>query len=356
MQVRPDRPRPDPPVGRAIPRDDATALSGAEHDGPPGDRREHGRVLEVVVADVVRCHLVVPEQPAGRPGEDDQRVGEERAAGEEGTVRERPRPTPRRRVRGPGVDIATLVDADRVPDAAAARPSVRPGASDGLEPPDELARLRGEGVQRAAPAGREALGAVVHAAAVDDGGDRDELLVPGRQPALPEQLPGRGVERQGGRVGRRVDPAADDREAVRPVVRSGERVLPAECAVRGGEGVDARARVLHVHGAPGDDRIRRDRAEGGCTARETEGPADAEMTDRPGVQRRRRHRPPARDAAVRDRPRPRGRSGLQDEGCQHECDCPHAGRSSYLARFSFGNPPDRPRSFRSTPPARRQRS
>ena len=46
-----------------VPRDHATGLPGAEDDVAPVHPGEDGRRLEVVVADVVRRHLVVPEQP-----------------------------------------------------------------------------------------------------------------------------------------------------------------------------------------------------------------------------------------------------------------------------------------------------
>ena len=53
----------------------------------PPTLREDRRRLEVVVADVVRRHLVVPEQPPGARVEHEQRVGVERRAREDAAVR-----------------------------------------------------------------------------------------------------------------------------------------------------------------------------------------------------------------------------------------------------------------------------
>ena len=92
--------------------------------------------MEVVVADVVVEHLVVPDDLAGGAVQDDQRVRVERAAGEPGAVREPRRPAPRARVRDADVDTALRVDRHRVPRPTPAGVLVRPGLRDRLEPPE----------------------------------------------------------------------------------------------------------------------------------------------------------------------------------------------------------------------------
>ena len=157
---------------------DPAGLAGAEDHRPTirPDGREDRRDLEVVVADVVVEHLVVPDDLAGGAVQDDQRVGVERAAGEPGAVREPRRAAPRARVRDADVDTALRVDRHRVPRPTPAGVGVRPGLRDRLEPPDPASRPGVERVDGSAPAGREADGREVRATAIDDGGDVDELL------------------------------------------------------------------------------------------------------------------------------------------------------------------------------------
>ena len=120
VQVGPDGARPDAPARRPVPRDDATSLPRPEHQLTAAGAREDRRHVEVVVADVVREDLVVPEEPARGAVEDDERVGVERGAGDRRRRWARLRPAPRARVRDAGVDATRGVDRDGVPRAAAA--------------------------------------------------------------------------------------------------------------------------------------------------------------------------------------------------------------------------------------------
>ena len=142
VQVPPHRLLPDPFVGLAVPGDHPAGLAGAEDHRPtirPDGREDRGDV-EVVVADVVVEHLVVPDDLAGGAVQDDQRVGVERAAGEPGAVRVPRRAAPRAGVRDADVDTALRVDRHRVPRPTPAGVFVRPGLRDRLEPPDPASR------------------------------------------------------------------------------------------------------------------------------------------------------------------------------------------------------------------------
>ena len=245
----------------AVPGDDPSGLPGAEDQGVTAEGREDRRRLEVVVADVVRCHLVVPEELSRGTGEDDERVGVERRAAEPGSVRKRFRPAPRAGVRDAGVHVAARVDADGIPGAASSGLRVRPRLLDRRESPDDPSRRGRERVHGTSPAGWEALGAHIDAAVVDDRCDRDELLEPVHEAPRPQRSSRFSVEREDRGVGGADHSRARDGEAVRAVVRRSERVLPAKRACLEVERVHARPRVLYVHGLPRDDRIGGDRAE-----------------------------------------------------------------------------------------------
>ena len=231
-------------------------------------------------------HLVVPEELSRGSGENDERVGVERRAREPASIRERLRPAPRARIRDARIDVATLVDADRVPGAAAAaRLGMWPRLLDRLEAPDDPAGRGRQCVQDAAAPRREALRADVHAAAVGDRRDADELLELVRQPTRPEPSSRRRVERERRRVGGAVESRARDREAVRAVVRRVEGVLPEQGAASYVECVDARGRVLQIDGVAPDDRVRGDRAEARDVRTQPKTPAHPEPRDGPRVER-----------------------------------------------------------------------
>src|SRR5262249_29059540 len=150
-----------------VPGDDPSGLPGAEHDAPAAERREDRRDLEVVVANVVPGDLVVPEELPRPSREHEKRVGVERRAGIEAAVRVAPGAAPRGGIRVADVDVAALVDADRVPGAAPARFGPGPGLRDRVEAPDDLPGAGGERVHGAVAAPGKSLGAEVDAAAVD---------------------------------------------------------------------------------------------------------------------------------------------------------------------------------------------
>ena len=301
--MRPDRLRPDTGVRDAIPGDDATGLARAEDELAPAQRGEDRRGLEVVVAHVVARHLVVPEQLAARPGQDDQRVGVERGPGEGGAVRQLLRAAPRPRVGDAGVDVAALVHADRVPEAAAAGLRRRPGLLDRFEAPDGLTRAGRQRVERPPPARREALRAHIDAAAVDNRGNADELLVRADEQVRPEPAAGARIEGERRRIRGGVDGRADDREAVGAVVRRSQRDLPARAARTHVQGVDARGRVLDVDGIPPQHRVGGDGAEAGAAPWiQGEAPAHPQAADRARRDRGGREGTGARDGAVRSRP------------------------------------------------------
>ena len=243
-----DGPRPEPRVGGAIPGDDPPSLARAEDRAATVDGGENRRGLEVVVTYVVGSHLVVPEETARRSVEHDERIRVERGPGKDAAVRVRARPTPRAGIRDARVHVAVLVDAHRIPGAAAAAGGgMRPRQLDRLEAPDDPARLGRQRIERATASRREALRADVHPAAVDDRRDRDELLERAGKPVAT-----RGVCRSSRRARRpscRLRRRAANR---RPRRRSGRRsapsgVLPEQRAAPNVECVDTRCGVLQIH-------------------------------------------------------------------------------------------------------------
>jgi hypothetical protein len=72
-----DVPLPDELPRRAIDHVDRAALAAGDDDVAPTEAGEDRRLLEVVVEQVVRERLEVPEERAREPVEDDERVGVE---------------------------------------------------------------------------------------------------------------------------------------------------------------------------------------------------------------------------------------------------------------------------------------
>src|SRR4051794_6855584 len=286
---------------RAVPSDDPSGFPGAEDETPAVDGRKHGRVLEVVVPHVVTGDLVVPEELARAAREHEQRVGVKRTAREQGAIRIPLRAAPRPRVRVADIDVASLVDAHGVPGTTTARIGLRPWLGDRPEAPHDVPIPGVERVDGPAAAVREALRAVVDAAAIRDGRDPDELLEAVDKPPRPERLSCLGVEGESRRVGCRVEPRGGEGDAVRAGVRRREAVCPAQRSGLRLEREDRGARVLHVDGAASDHRVRRDRAKRVRAPRETEAP---EGTHRTPIEHLLSARARAREIAVRDRPRP----------------------------------------------------
>ena len=223
VQVRADRLRPAPRAGQPVPRDDAPRLAGAEDATADDDRRG----LEVVVAHVVLRHLVVPEELPGGRGQREQGVGVGDRARIHAAVRSHRRAAPGPGIRDPEVEAAVRRDRGRVPRATAAGGGKLPWIADRLEAPADLSRALVERIQRAAPARREADGRGEDEAARGERGDVDELLVAVRQLAGPQLAAGPCVECERARVACAENPSARVREAVRPVVRSLDEVVPA---------------------------------------------------------------------------------------------------------------------------------
>ena len=277
VAVQPDARRPEPLPALAVPRDHASALPRADDAVAGEDRRR----LEVVVAHVVRRHLVVPEQPAAARVEHDERVGVERATGERAAVRQlaATRPTARDSpCRGTG----------------ARRRRPRPGTRCRRRPPPSacahgslivsnfqrtVARLRVERIGGAAAARRVADGADQDEALPEDRRDVDELLRRAREMPPPQLASRLRVEGERVGVGLAVDAAVAEREPVRPVVAEPVAPLPAQRAARAVEREDVAAQILDVHGVAGDDRRRREDARDSCAARGT-GSASARADSR----------------------------------------------------------------------------
>ena len=127
--------RPAANVSLAIPRDHPASFAGADDEVAADDRR----VLKVVVANVVRRHLVEPAQAPVARAEREQRVRVQRRARERSAVRQLRRAAPRQWVRGSGVE-RPVDERRRLPRAAAPRElRMRPRAPNRLEPPADRA-------------------------------------------------------------------------------------------------------------------------------------------------------------------------------------------------------------------------
>ncbi len=217
----PDGGLPAPPSRLAVPGDHPSRLAGSEDELLALDRRQDRRRREVVVADVVRRHLVVPEQPAAARVEHEQRVRVEHRAGEGGAVRALGGSAPGLRVRVPRVEPALVVDGDRVPEPTpAGLERMPPRLPDRVELPAHGTGRGVERVDRAPPARREADGTGEDEPFPDDGRDVDELLGGAGEMPAPQLAARVGGERERIRVGRAVDPPAVHREPVRPFVRA----------------------------------------------------------------------------------------------------------------------------------------
>ncbi len=200
VAVETDRRGPAPPARLAVPGDHTPRLAGSEDELLALDRRQDRRRLEVVVADVVRCHLVVPEQAAAPRVEHEQRVRVRHRAWESGAVGVLRRSAPRLRVRVPRVEPALRVDRDRIPEpTSAGLERIPPRFPDRDELPAHHSGRGVERVDRAPSARREADGTGEDEPPPDDGRDVDELLRRAGQvpaPQLPARLRRRGRTRR----------------------------------------------------------------------------------------------------------------------------------------------------------------
>ena len=144
VEVGPDGARPDAPARRPVPRDDATSLPRPEHPLTAAGAREDRRHVEVVVADVVRDDLVVPEEPARVAVEHHERVGVERAARDtrrrSARLRSRPRARGSRYLRRRGPRRRPIPGSTTPPPPAF---GVRPPLRDRVELPAHATRARG---------------------------------------------------------------------------------------------------------------------------------------------------------------------------------------------------------------------
>ena len=300
--------------------------------------------MEVVVPDVVRRHLVVPEQTPGACVQHEQRVGVQHRPGEQPAVRPLRRAAPGARVRVAGVETTLLVDRDGVPRAAAAGlERERPGLLDRHELPPHRARLRVERVDRSFPRRREADGAEEHQVLPHHRRDRDELLARARQVAPPAFLPGLGLESKRIRVGRAVHRVVVDDESVRAVVGGAVALRPARRTGRTVEREDVAAQVLRVDGVGVGHRRRREDPREGLRRREREAPTHLQALDVAGVDRRPGRRPRALEVAVRQLPDrvfaapAAAAEQARDErrGCRQICD-PRRDRSSQKRCYPIG--------------------
>ncbi len=267
--MQPHRRLPDGLAVRCGEGVDAPHLPGGEDDlgrrPVDRDRPDHGRVLEVVVADVVPDDLTEPEHLSGRAVERDERVGVEVRPRPARAVRVALRPGERSRVRDREEHTPGGVDRRRVPEAAArVHPGVapEPGAvGDRVELPARRTRLRVEGVDDPVPVARverlgvpgdraEEDGAVVHRRRHVD----PFLRVPG-QLADPAHVTGRGVEGERGPVGGAEERVVAEGDAVRTDAGAIERVLPEQCAGVAVERVDVAAQILEVDRVSEHDRV-----------------------------------------------------------------------------------------------------
>ena len=198
-----DARRPQSLAGRAVPRDHEPGLAGAENAIAGNDRTR----LEVVVADVVRRHLVVPEQPAGARVEHEQRVRVRDRPRECGSVRPLRGAAPRRRIRVARVEVPVCVDGDRVPHSAAAGlERMPPRVLDRHELPADRAGRPVERVDRAAAGWGVPHRAEENEPSPGNGCDVDKLLRRAREMTVPELATSGCVERECVGVGCAVNP------------------------------------------------------------------------------------------------------------------------------------------------------
>jgi hypothetical protein len=299
--VQADACRPQPSPRPAVPGDHHPRLARADH--PRAD--EHRSRLKVVVTDVVRCHLVVPEEPAAAGVEHKQRVGEECAAGKGAPVRPLRCTAPRRRVRVSAVEAAARIDRDRIPETAAPgmlRP--QPRVRDRDELPAHCARCLIECVDRAAPRGRVPDRADEDEVFPDHRCDIDELLAAAGQVTPPQLTSCRGVESERVRVGVAVDAPVNHGEPVRTIISRAVTACPAECSRRALDCEDVAAQVLDVDGVAVRDRRRREDAREAWFGRKPEAPLHSETSDVAACERRVGRRARPRKVAVRERPGP----------------------------------------------------
>jgi hypothetical protein len=299
VAVQPDARSPHPATHLAVPSDHEAGLSRADHAASHDDRR----CLEVVVADVVRRHLVVPQQAARARVEHEQRIRVSNGTGERAPVGQLGCAAPWRRVRVAAVEPSLRVDRDRIPQpAAAGLPRKAPGTLDRDELPAHAAGRGVECVDRSATRRRIADRAEVHEALPQNRGHVDQLLAAAREMQPPQLAPRLGVEGERFGVRRSVDAVVDDREPVRAVV---ERVVAPRPAKRSGRAVqreDVAAQVLGVNRVRVDDRGRREDAREARLCVEVEPPAHVQTRHVSGVDPRARGRACSLEIAVRERP------------------------------------------------------
>ena len=205
--MQPDDRGPAPAPRLTVPGDHPPRLSGAEHEVDAVERREDRRRLEVVVPDVVRRHLVVPEQPAVRASSTSSESVYEHRARKRAAVRPLRRPAPGRRVRVARVEPSLRSTETGIPQPAAAGLERKPPRLlDRHELPPHRARLRRRARRsHLVPNGGIADGAQEDESVPHDRRDVDELLARGRQVPPPRSSPVAASSREGLRVRGAVD-------------------------------------------------------------------------------------------------------------------------------------------------------
>ena len=259
--------------------------------------------MEVVVPNVVRRHLVVPEQPPGARVEHEERVGVQHGPGKDPAVRPLRRTAPRPGVRVARVEPTLRVDRDRIPcPTTACLERKLPRLLDRHELPAHCARLGVERVDRTSSRRWEAESADEHEALPHHRRDGNELLARTRQVPPPPLLARVGVQAERIRVGRAVDAVARDDEPVRAVVRRVVAPRPPERAARPVEREDVAPQVLYIDGVGVGDGGRGEDAREGRPRREREAPTLPQARDVACVDRRTGSRARALEIAVRQLP------------------------------------------------------
>ena len=290
-------------MGRAIPRDHSSGLAAAHDHGAPSDEREDRWKLEVVIADVVRRHLIGPTEAACPSREDDEGVRVLDVAGVVATVRTLRRPTPGVGIRRAPVDIAFGVDGRGLPrPAAACHLRVPPGGENRVEAPPDASSRRVEAEEDASATGRHPGRARQHQPAVRDH-RRNRDRVHGRgEPCLPDHASSTCIEREGAFVRVPEDHAAGCRHPIRAVAGAREPRAPQRVPIGERKSLDVAVEILDEDGALTDDRGRcGDAREAGPTGKRV-APHRSQRRDVAGTNLGPDCRPRARYAGVRHRP------------------------------------------------------
>ena len=249
-------------------------LPGREHDvgGYAADRHppEYGRDLQVIIAEIVRGHLLVPKNFAGLPVEGDQAVRVQVRARTAGPVR-----VVRRAREGPRVgdcdeNPALGIGGTRVPQPAAevdVRMSPQAGILDRAPLPPDRARTRVERVDGpcdtrllAEKRGVERHSAGDHHAVDQLRRDVDPAMVVCGQLTGPHLRAGARVQREHAGRGDAVDAPVAVADSVGAGTRDTHLMLPSELAGVRVDCGDVGVQLLYVHGPIEHDRLRGDDA------------------------------------------------------------------------------------------------